>query len=229
MIWLAPFSIWKSVTSHPSPALPCTTPEADCGSTAVLMRMTPTVVQRRQVPREPKLSVWVSLSSVGPIRAARATLLRTPYLLAWDYGLNHSEAVTIDLPSDNEGPIAPCVSPTGGHWAHDSTGWWYACASGTDYLKGGWFTINGSDYQFGPSGYMMTGFLKRADGTWVYADSEGALVGGWVRDGGSWYYLDPATKTMATGWFFDRGSWYYLGDSGDMHTGWCRSAARGTT
>ena len=33
---------------------------------------------------------------------------------------------------------------------------------------------------------MMTGFLKRADGTWVYADSEGALVGGWVRDGASW-------------------------------------------
>ena len=49
---------------------------------------------------------------------------------------------------------------------------------------------------------MMTGFLKRVDGTWVYADSDGALVDGWVRDGGSWYYLDPATKTMATGWLF---------------------------
>ena len=30
---------------------------------------------------------------------------------------------------------------------------------------------------------MMTGFLQRANGEWVYADSEGALVGGWVRDG----------------------------------------------
>ena len=77
------------------------------------------------------------------------------------------------------------MSPTGGHWAHDSTGWWYACASGTDYLKGGWFTINGSDYLFGPNGYMSTGFLQRPSGEWVYADSEGALVGGWVRDGAS--------------------------------------------
>ena len=62
---------------------------------------------------------------------------------------------------------------------------------------------------------MMTGFLKRASGEWVYADSEGALVGGWVRDGAYggpyWYYMDPATKVMATGWLFDRGSWYYLG------------------
>ena len=147
-------------------------------------------------------------------------IIAHPYLLAWDYGLNHSEAVTIDLPSDNEGPIAPCVSPTGGHWAHDSTGWWYACASGTDYLKGGWFTINGSDYLFGPNGYISTGFLQRPSGEWVYADSEGALVGGWVRDGASWYYLDPATKNMRTGWLLDRGSWYYLSDSGAMAVGW---------
>ena len=156
---------------------------------------------------------WTAQGGTGDIVAH-------PYVMAWDYGLNHSEAVTIDLPSDNEGPIAPCVSPTGGHWAHDSTGWWYACASGTDYLKGGWFTINGSDYLFGPNGYMSTGFLQRPSGEWVYADSEGALVGGWVRDGASWYYLDPATKVMRTGWLLDRGSWYYLSDSGAMAVGW---------
>ena len=73
---------------------------------------------------------------------------------------------------------------------------------------------------------MMTGFLQRVDGQWVYADASGALVGGWVRDasygGPHWYYLDPVTKLMRTGWLFDRGSWYYLGDSGDMHTGWVK-------
>ena len=156
---------------------------------------------------------WTAQGGTGDIVAH-------PYVMAWDYGLNHSEAVTIDLPSDNEGPIAPCVSPTGGHWAHDSTGWWYACASGTDYLKGGWFTINGSDYLFGPNGYMSTGFLQRPSGEWVYADSEGALVGGWVSDGGSWYYMDPDTKVMRTGWLLDRGSWYYLHANGVMAIGW---------
>ena len=71
---------------------------------------------------------------------------------------------------------------------------------------------------------MMTGFLKRVSGEWVYADPEGALVGGWVRDGvyggPHWYYLEPSHEVMRTGWLFERGSWYYLGASGNMHTGW---------
>ena len=148
-----------------------------------------------------------------------------PYVLAWDYGLNPSDPVTLDLPTNNNPDVRlPCADPAGGSWVKDSVGWWYRCADDVTYLKAGWFTINGSEYQFGPSGYIMTGFLKRVSGEWVYADSEGALVGGWVRDGvyggPHWYYLDPATKVMRTGWLFERGSWYYLGASGNMHTGW---------
>ena len=145
------------------------------------------------------------------------SVIAHPYLLAWDYGLNHSEAVPLDLPSEN---LGECLKPDGGHWVKDGAGWWYACAGGKGYLKDGWFTINGSEYLFGPSGYMATGFLKRVDGQWVYANESGALVGGWVRDGGSWYYLDPATKVMKTGWVADGGSWYYLTSSGAMATGW---------
>ena len=143
-----------------------------------------------------------------------------PYLLAWDYGLNHSEAATLNLPSDNTGTTDACASTDGGHWVKDGAGWWYACADGTSYLKNGWYTINGSEYLFGPSGYMATGFLKRANGDWVYADSDGTLVGGWVKDGGQWYYLDPSSKVMKTGWVADGGSWYYLTDSGAMAIGW---------
>ena len=148
------------------------------------------------------------------------TVIAHPYLLAWDYGLNHSEAATLNLPSDNTGTVDACASTEGGHWVKDGTGWFYTCADGTSYLKGGWYTINGSDYLFGPSGYMATGFLKRADGQWVYANESGSFVGGWVRDGGSWYYLDPATKVMKTGWVADGGSWYYLTGSGAMAIGW---------
>lgn len=117
------------------------------------------------------------------------------------------------------GTADACTCPEGGHWVKDGAGWWYACTDGTSYLKDGWFTINGSDYLFGPSGYMVTGFLKRANGDWVYADQDGAFVGGWVRDGGSWYYLDPSSKVMKTGWVADGGSWYYLSPSGAMLTG----------
>ena len=166
-----------------------------------------------EIPFKDINSAWTDQGGSGNVIAH-------PYLLAWDYGLNHSEAATLNLPSDNTGTVDACASTEGGHWVKDGTGWFYTCADGTSYLKGGWYTINGSDYLFGPSGYMATGFLKRANGDWVYADSDGALVGGWVRDGGSWYYLDPATKVMKTGWVADGGSWYYLTGSGAMAIGW---------
>ena len=166
-----------------------------------------------EIPIKDIAQAWTDQGGNGDVIAH-------PYLLAWDYGLNHSEAATLNLPSNNTGTVDPCASTEGGHWVKDAAGWFYTCADGTSYLKNGWYTINGSDYLFGPSGYMATGFLKRADGQWVYANESGALVGGWVRDGGSWYYLDPATKAMKTGWVADGGSWYYLTASGAMATGW---------
>ena len=166
-----------------------------------------------EIPFKDIAQAWTDQGGNGEVIAH-------PYLLAWDYGLNHSEALTLNLPSNNTGTVDPCASTEGGHWTKDAAGWFYTCADGKSYLKDGWYTINGSDYLFGPSGYMATGFLKRADGQWVYANESGALVGGWVRDGGSWYYLDPATKVMATGWVADGGSWYYLTASGAMAIGW---------
>ena len=166
-----------------------------------------------EIPLSVIKQAWTDQGGTGDVIA-------NPYILAWDYGLNPSEIFPINLPSANPGTPSPCVNPEGGHWVKDSVGWWYACADGSTYLKGGWFTINGHDYQFGPSGYMATGFLKRTSGEWVYADSDGALVSGWVKDGGQWYYLDPASHVMATGWVADRGSWYYLTGSGAMAIGW---------
>ena len=166
-----------------------------------------------EIPFKDINSAWTDQGGSGAVIAH-------PYLLAWDYGLNHSEPATLNLPSDNTGTTDACASADGGHWVKDGAGWWYACADGTSYLKNGWYTINGSDYLFGPSGYMATGFLKRANGDWVYADSDGALVGGWVKDGGQWYYLDPSSKVMKTGWVADGGSWYYLTGSGAMAIGW---------
>ena len=166
-----------------------------------------------EIPLSVIEQAWTDQGGTGDVIA-------NPYVLAWDYGLNPSEIFPIDLPTGNPGTSSPCVSPDGGHWVKDGAGWWYACADGTSYLKGGWFAINGHDYLFGPSGYMATGFLKRANGDWAYADQDGAFVGGWVRDGGSWYYLDPSSKVMKTGWVADGGSWYYLTASGAMAIGW---------
>ena len=170
-----------------------------------------------EIPLSAIEQAWTDQGGTGDVIA-------NPYILAWDYGLNPSEIFPINLPSGNPGTPSPCTSPEGGHWVKDGAGWWYACPDGTSYLKDGWYTIGGSDYLFGPSGYMATGFLKRANGDWVYADQDGAFVGGWVRDGAYggpyWYYMDPATKVMRTGWLAQGGSWYYLMGSGVMAIGW---------
>jgi len=164
-----------------------------------------------EVPFKDIAQAWTDQGGNGDVIAH-------PYLLAWDYGLNHSEAATLNLPSDNTGTVDACASTEGGHWVKDGAGWWYACADGTSYLKDGWFTINGRDYQFGPSGYMATGFLKRANGDWYYLTASGAMATGWVNDGGTWYYLNASGK-MVTGWLNVGGAWYYLGPDGAMFTG----------
>ena len=160
---------------------------------------------------------WSDQGGVGGV-------IDNPYLLAWDYGLNPSEPVNLELPIGTHSATGSCTDTAGGRWIKDSGGWWYQCANGRDYLQGGWFTINGRDYQFGPAGYMMTGFVKRDNVGWMYMDSEGSPVSGWVLDsvygGPYWYYLDPETKVMRTGWLADGGSWYYLTGSGAMATGW---------
>ena len=170
-----------------------------------------------EIPLSAIEQAWSDQGGVGGV-------IDNPYLLAWDYGLNPSEPVSLELPIGTHSATGSCTDTAGGRWIKDSGGWWYQCANGRDYLQGGWFTINGRDYQFGPAGYMKTGWLRRDDGAWVYADTEGALVGGWVFDasfdGPYWYYLDPETKLMRTGWLADGGSWYYLTGSGAMAIGW---------
>ena len=170
-----------------------------------------------EIPLSVIEQAWADQGGTGDVIA-------NPYVLAWDYGLNPSEVFPIDLPSGNLGTASSCTDIAGGRWMQDSVGWWYQCANGRDYLSGGWFTINGRDYQFGPAGYMSTGFVKRDNVGWMYMDSEGTPVSGWVLDsvygGPYWYYLDPETKVMRTGWLADGGSWYYLTGSGAMAVGW---------
>ena len=170
-----------------------------------------------EIPLSAIEQAWSDQGGVGGV-------IDNPYLLAWDYGLNPSEPVSLELPIGTHSATGSCTDTAGGRWIKDSGGWWYQCANGRGYLKNGWFTISGRDYQFGATGYMKTGWLRRDDGAWVYADTEGALVGGWVFDasfdGPYWYYLDPETKLMRTGWLADGGSWYYLTGSGAMAVGW---------
>ena len=97
----------------------------------------------------------------------------------------------------------PAPAPRGGAWLSDSVGWWYRYADGS-YPAGQAVRIGNSTYRFGADGYMRTG---------------------WVRDGSSWYYLDPVTGRMVTGWLLDGSTWYYLRSSGAMASGWVKDGS----
>ena len=67
-------------------------------------------------------------------------------------------------------------------------------------------------------GTKATGWLKD-NGTWYYLDKDGIMQTGWVKDNGTWYYLD-GSGAMQKGWKYVGGHWYYLDGAGAMQTGW---------
>ena len=56
------------------------------------------------VPMSELSQAWTDQGGSGEVIAH-------PYLLAWDYGLNHSEPRTVDLPTSNEGAKLPAPTP----------------------------------------------------------------------------------------------------------------------
>ena len=155
-----------------------------------------------------------------------------PYVLAWDYGLNHSQAITIgtatgngggnggntgDQPGNDGGNGGNVCSPSmGGRWVTDGYRWAWQCNNGA-YLRNGWYLIDGRYYYFDGNGYMSSGWVRGRD-SWYYLGSDGAMQTGWVKSDGRWYYLD-SDGAMQTGWVKIGGRWYYLGSDGAMYSG----------
>ena len=153
-----------------------------------------------------------------------------PYVLAWDYGLNHSKATTIGTATGNDGGNTGdqpgngggdnggnvCSPSMGGRWVTDGYRWAWQCNNGA-YLRNGWYLIDGRYYYFDGNGYMSSGWVRGRD-SWYYLGNDGAMQTGWVKSDGRWYYLG-SDGAMQTGWVKIGGRWYYLGSDGAMYSG----------
>ena len=171
-----------------------------------------------------------------------------PYVLAWDYGLNHSKAITIGTATGNDGGNTGdqpgngggdnggntgdqpgndggnvCSPSMGGRWVTDGYRWAWQCNNGA-YLRNGWYLIDGRYYYFDGNGYMSSGWV-RGKGSWYYLGNDGAMQTGWVKSDGRWYYLGN-DGAMQTGWVKSDGHWYYLDNDGAMQTGWVKIGGR---
>ena len=88
--------------------------------------------------------------------------------------------------------------------------------NGWHYRNGAWYYVRG--------GKAVTGWLKTG-GTWYFLGSNGKMKTGWLKDNGKWYYLD-SSGAMRTGWVKDRNTWYYLTPTGAMKTGWVKDRGK---
>ena len=148
-----------------------------------------------------------------------------PYVLAWDYGLNHSKATTIgtatgndggntgDQPGNDGGNGGNVCSPSmGGRWVTDGYRWAWQCNNGA-YLRNGWYLIDGRYYYFDGNGYMSSGWVRGRD-SWYYLGNDGAMQTGWVKIGGRWYYLG-SDGAMYSGIRTIDGNSYEFSESGE--------------
>ena len=136
------------------------------------------------------------------------------------------------------------------YWSGGSkvTGWleldgfrFYLDPSDGHVLSGGIFEVDGAKYYFrsagslwGPEGSMGTGWLYGSynPATDLFFDREtGALIEtGWLKDGDTWYYIEPSTGAPLLGGIFevDGDSYYFRpedspwGPAGSMGVAWVR-------
>ncbi|NGM18004.1 hypothetical protein GMI70_08395 [Eggerthellaceae bacterium zg-893] len=106
----------------------------------------------------------------------------------------------------------------GGEWYHFEKSGKMTNTKWFQDTDGEWYLLNQSHK--GSYGAMLTGWQK-VDGGWYYMDSDGAMQSGWMKDtDGTWYLLnskhDGTFGKMLTGWQKVGGKWYYMDASGAM-------------
>lgn len=127
-------------------------------------------------------------------------------------------------------------------WLSQGRNWYYLHPKNGAMCAEKFVVIDGVNYSFRSTGEMVTGWVKGASNWYYYGVSGAKVAGGWVCDGGVWYFLAPEdhgammhgnrylidgsyyvfreSGAMVTGWFENRGIWYYFGSNGAQRFGW---------
>ena len=70
-------------------------------------------------------------------------------------------------------------------------------------------------------GQLVKDAWIKDQGSWYFMDDKGVMFNQtWLHQGGSWYAFKSSGAMISADWLYDNGSWYYLKDSGSMATGW---------
>ena len=87
-----------------------------------------------------------------------------------------------------------------------------------------WLKKNYSEtWYYQKQGQLVKDAWVKDRGTWYFMDDKGVMFNQtWLHQGGSWYAFKSSGAMISADWLYDNGSWYYLKDSGSMATGWLK-------
>ena len=79
------------------------------------------------------------------------------------------------------------------------------------------------NWYYQKQGQLVQNAWVKDKGTWYFMNDKGVMFNQtWLYQGGSWYAFKSSGAMISANWLYDNGSWYYLKDSGSMATGWLK-------
>ena len=87
-----------------------------------------------------------------------------------------------------------------------------------------WLKKNYSEkWYYQKQGQLVQNDWVKDKGTWYFMNDKGVMFNQtWLYQGSNWYAFKSSGAMISADWLYDNGSWYYLKDSGSMATGWLK-------
>ena len=89
-----------------------------------------------------------------------------------------------------------------------------------------WLKLKNSDdekWYYQKQGQLVQNDWVKDKGTWYFMNDKGVMFNQtWLHQGSNWYAFKSSGAMISADWLYDNGSWYYLKDSGSMATGWLK-------
>ena len=83
----------------------------------------------------------------------------------------------------------------------------------------------GEKWYYQKQGQLVQNDWVKDKGTWYFMNDKGVMFNQtWLHQGSNWYAFKSSGAMIASDWLYDNDSWYYLKDSGAMATGWIKDS-----
>ena len=83
----------------------------------------------------------------------------------------------------------------------------------------------GEKWYYQKQGQLVQNDWVKDKGTWYFMNDKGVMFNQtWLYQGGNWYAFKSSGAMISADWLYDNGSWYYLNNSGSMATGWVKDS-----